>query len=241
LNKLRALSTRTSLRLLLGQSLGIDLHEIFTKRRILLVPLSKGVVGTETAQLLGALVISSVYQACLARAGVPPEQRAPVVAYIDEAQDVVKLPVAIEDVLAQARGLGLALVLANQSLTQLPDSMRSAVLGVARTQIAFQCGYDDARVLARSFGPLTTDDLRGLAAHHIALKPCIDGQASRVVTGRTLPLPEVPDAAWVAAELAAQSRERYGVPRAEVEAALLARLTPPGNGPSFGRQNKGGR
>ncbi len=241
MNKLRAISTRTSLRLILGQSQGIDLHEIFTKRRILLVPLGKATVGAETAQLLAALLTASIYQACLSRISLPAEQRRPVVAYIDEAQDAVKLPLAIEDLLAQARGLGLALVLANQSLAQLPDSMRSAVLGIARTQIAFQCGYEDAQVLARSFGPLTADDLRGLAAHHIALKPCVDGQAARVVTGRTLPLPEVPDAVRVAAELAARSRERYGCPRAEVEAALSARVTPPGDGPSFGRQRKGGR
>jgi hypothetical protein len=49
LNKLRALTTRTSLRLMLGQSKGLDVADVFTKRRILLASLNKGIVGTETA------------------------------------------------------------------------------------------------------------------------------------------------------------------------------------------------
>ena len=42
LNKLRALTTRTSLRLMLGQSTALDVADVFTKRRILLVSLNKG-------------------------------------------------------------------------------------------------------------------------------------------------------------------------------------------------------
>jgi hypothetical protein len=60
LNKLRTLTTRTPLRLMLGQSAGIDITDVVTKRRILLVKLSKGAVGLDTAQLLGALLVASL-------------------------------------------------------------------------------------------------------------------------------------------------------------------------------------
>jgi len=222
---------------MLGQSDGIDLHEVFARRKILLVPLGKGTVGAETASLLGALVVSSLWSACLARVAVPPEKRWPVACYIDEAQDVVRLPLSIEDMLAQARGLGLALHLANQSLRQLPDSMRSALLGVARTTIAFQCGYEDAAALARSFAPLSAEDLMGLAAWEIAMRPCVDGQTLRPVTGTTLPLPE-PTTDGPA--LAEASRQRYGLPRAEVEAGMEARVRPAGRG-RVGREHTGGQ
>jgi hypothetical protein len=58
LNKLRALNTRTALRLALGQSQGFDLGDVLHRRKALLVSLAKGALGTETAQLFGALLVN---------------------------------------------------------------------------------------------------------------------------------------------------------------------------------------
>ena len=160
LNKLRQFTTRTSLRLMLGQSEGIDVADVFRKRRILLVPLSKGTVGTDTAQLLGALLVASLWQATLTRAEIPAEHRRPAFLYLDEFQDVLRLPLDVADMLAQARSLGVGVVLANQYLGQLPDSVKTAVLGTARTQVVFQLDHDDARSLAPRFAPLTSEPLR---------------------------------------------------------------------------------
>jgi hypothetical protein len=201
-----------------------------------LVSLGKGTVGPETAQLLGSLLVAGIWQACLERVAVPAELRRPVICYIDEIQDVVRLPLSLEDMQAQARGLGMGLVLANQSLAQLPESMQSAVLGVTRTQIAFQLGHDDAKVLARSFRPLTAEDLQGLAAHEVAIRACVSGQTLRPVTGTTLPLPAP---MHDAVALADASRERYGVARADVETAMAARLVVPYGAGSIGRQRRG--
>lgn len=236
LNKLRAFSTRTPLRLMLGQSQGFNLEDVFTKRRILLVPLSKGTVGEETARLLGSLLVAGLWQACLRRAALPSAKRHPVMAYVDELQDVLRLPLSIEDMLAQARGLGMGLVLGNQSLQQLPGSMRSALLGVARTQIAFQLGYEDAKILSRSFAPLTAADLQGLEAREIAMRPCIGGRSAGAVTGTTLPLPV---ATGDGPALAAASRRRYGRARAEVEAAMRGRVQVPALAGDIGRKPKG--
>lgn len=107
LNKLNALTTASSTRLLLGQSDGIDLGAVFRERKTLLVSLAKGAVGVETAQLLGALLVASLWQATLARVATLASQRRPVFMYLDEFQDVLKLPLDIADMLAQARGLGV--------------------------------------------------------------------------------------------------------------------------------------
>ena len=55
-NKVEAFTGRTPIRLMLGQSTGLDLTSIFRERRVVLVSLAKGTLGGETANLLGALL-----------------------------------------------------------------------------------------------------------------------------------------------------------------------------------------
>jgi hypothetical protein len=222
LNKLRAFVLKTPLRLLLGQSQGFDLNSIFTERKIMLVPLSRGTLGAETAQLVGSLLVASIWQLALGRVRIPSERRRPVWLHADEFQETVRLPIDLADMLAQARALGLGLTLAHQHLGQLPESLKKAVLSTTRTQLAFQLDYDDATTLARSFAPLTRADLMGLERFEIAARLCVDGRTLTPVTLTTLRLPS---ATSDALDLAKLSRERYGVERQEVEAALRARIT----------------
>lgn len=226
-NKLRAATLRSPIRLMLGQSRGLDLARVLAERRILLVPLSGGRLGSETAGLLGTLLLSSVYQALLGRSGLPSAARTPVMVFIDEAQSVLRLPVDLADMLAVARGMGGGFTLAHQHLGQLTDKeVKAALFGTVRSQIVFQCGRNDATVLAKSFGPhLTADDLSGLPAFEIAVRPCINGQSRTPLTASTAPLPPpVRDGRATASA----SRARYGTPRLEVERAIAARLTVPG-------------
>lgn len=236
LNKLRSFTTRTAIRLMLGQSQGVRLDEVFTKRRVILVALPAGVIGTETAALIGSLVMAGLWQATLARVAVPAERRHPVFIYLDEFQSVLRLPVDLADMLAQARGLGVGLVLGHQYLGQLTDSVKTAILGTVRTQICFQVEHDDAKTLAARFGPLSAADLTGLGRYEIAMRPCVDGATLGPVTGRTLPLsPATTDAT----ALAQMSRERLGRPRSEVEAAIRSRVMQPTRNRRTGRVRTG--
>jgi hypothetical protein len=236
MNKLRALTTRSALRLMLGQGNGVDVGDVFRKRHILLVRLSKGTVGTETAKLLGSLLTTSLFQRAFGRAAIPPERRRPSFVYLDEFQDFLRLPLDIADALAQLRSLGVGMTLAHQYLSQLPDAIKGAVLGTARTSVVFQLDYDDAKVMERRYAPLTAADLMSLPTYEVALRLSVQGQTQPPVTGVTRPLPE---AVTDAQELARSSRERNGLPRADVEAALKARITPPGSpgaSGAFGRK-----
>ena len=226
LNKLRTVTLRTPTRLMLGQAGGLDVPRLLRERKVLLAPLSKGTVGVETAGLIGTLLLSTLWQAILGRAALPPERRRPVMVYLDEAQDVLRLPVDLADMLAQARSLGGAFHLAHQHMGQITDrQVEAALTGTVRTSITFQLGHKDAAALAKAHAPhLAADDLRGLAAYEIALRPCIGGATRSPVTGTTLPLGE-PTADPAA--LQAASRSRYGAPRVAVEAALAARIEPP--------------
>lgn len=238
LNKLRALTTRTSLRLMLGQSTGLDVADVFTKRRILLVSLNKGLVGGETAGLLGSLVVALLWNATLRRTAIPAAKRRPVWAYLDEFQDVLRMG-DVADALAQARGLGLGLVLAHQYLGQLPPPVQAAVMGTARSSITFQLDHEDARTLERRFSPsLTADDLMGLRAYEVAARLCVDSQTRSPVTGRTLPLEEPVRDAFA---LTQASRERFGIPRADVEAGLRLRVPAAQTSASQIGRRRGGR
>lgn len=236
LNKLRSFTTRTSLRLLLGQSRGIRLQDIFTHRRIVLVSLAKGRLGADTAALLGSLVVSDFWGATLSRVTVAEEQRHPVMVYLDEFQDFLRLPLDLADMLAQARGLGVGLTLSHQYLGQLNDATKTAVLGTVRSQICFQLQPEDAKAVSARFLPLMPDDLVGLGAYEVAIRPCVQGATLGPVTGRTLPLspPTTDGAALIQASLS-----RDGRPRAEVEAALQERLQGRSGNDGLGRGRAG--
>jgi hypothetical protein len=221
LNKLRAFTTRTSLKLMLGQSQGLDLTTIFTKRKVVLVPLQKGVIGTEAANLLGAFVVGAFWAATLAQASVPAKARRFVAAYLDEFQNVVRFTDDVAEMLAEARGLKVALHLAHQYHNQIPELIRAAVMGTVRTQIFFQLDHDGAKLIERRIAPvLASADLMNLPQYEIVARLCIAGQTRPPVTGRTLPLSEPShDPKTLRTELAAAR----GMDRADIEAGLRAR------------------
>ncbi|HKR82500.1 MAG TPA: TraM recognition domain-containing protein [Candidatus Saccharimonadales bacterium] len=220
-NKLRNFTHRTSLRLTLGQARGLDLSKLFTQAKVLLVPLSEGQIGAESAALLGSLLVGSLWQAALRRAAIPAKQRRPVFVYLDEFQNLVRMSDDVPDMLAMARGMGLGLVLAHQYAKQLPEAVRAAALGTARTQIFFQTEFEDAQLVAKRVEPtMTADDLRHLGRYEIAARLCVNGQTRTPVTGRTLPLPP---ATRDAIELRRVLADARGTARADVEARLLAR------------------
>ncbi len=222
LNKVRAFTMRTPVRLMLGQSEGIDLHRFTERHAVVLVPLSAGELGQPATELLGSLVVAATWQTVRARTRIEGAKREPVMVYLDEFQDVLRLPLDLADLLAQARGLGAGLTLAHQHLSQLSTDVRNAILATARSQVVFQVANDDARVLARGFEPsLAADDLMGLDSFHFALRPVVDGRVTRPVTGHSLPLDEGGDGDAVRAA----SRERFGLDRAAVEVGMRDRVS----------------
>lgn len=234
LNKLRQLTTRTPLRLTLGQSSGLDLTRVLSRPTVLCLRLSPGTVGEATADLIGALFLGALWQAVLSRTAVPPARRRPVHVYLDEFARLLRLPLSFADMLSLSRALGVSFNLANQYVYQLTEAARGAVVGTVRTHVTFQTDRDDARLLAPRFTPLTPEDLTGLGPFEVAIRPCVDGQTLPPVTGRTQPLPPAlrdPD------DVVRLSRERFGTPREDVEAALAARIDTPT--PDIGRRRRG--
>jgi hypothetical protein len=235
MNKLRTFLLRRRLRNILGQANpAFDFDEALAARAIVLVPLSKGLLGDEAAALLGSLVVTRLWQAVQARTAVAQAERPATFAYIDEFQDYLHLPIGVEAMLTQARGLGLGLTLAHQHLGQLPASVREAVLANARSRVIFQVAATDAHALARELAPeVSAVNLQGLGRFEVVARLSAGGQVSPPVTGTTLPAAGTTGQAALAR---LRSRARYGVSRDEVEAAIQARHTGRPGGGSVGRR-----
>jgi hypothetical protein len=225
LNKLRSVLLRRTVRNIMGQPRStIDLAACMEQGGILLVSLAKGLLGEETSRLLGAFLVARIWQTAMARAARPQSSRSDFSLYLDEFQNYLHLPQSLEDVLVEARGYRLGLVLANQHLGQLASATREALAANARTRVVFQCGQEDARYLAREFSPWLGDlQLLNLQPHQVAVRQFRDGRTERPFTGITRPEPPSLGAAHAAA-LTASALARCGRPRADVESEIEQRL-----------------
>lgn len=187
LNKSGVFAASETLRDIVGQQYGISLDEIVNSKKILICNLSKGLVGEEISQLLGSLLTTGLQMAAMRRAKLPEDQRLPFYIFIDEAHTFISGSFAT--MLSEVRKYGVGLFLTHQYLEQLPEYMRSAVLGNVGTIIAFRLGTADAEVMAKEFYPVfSQSDFVNLPKHCVYLRLSIDGTASRPFSAKTVPL-----------------------------------------------------
>jgi hypothetical protein len=214
LRRIRPFLMRPDVRAIVGQAKPkFQVRQVFTHRKILLVDLSKGSLGPETAALLGGLVITQLWQATLGRSAIDPSKRHPVFVYADEYQEYLKLPTDLADALAQARGLGVGFVLAHQYMHQLDPAMRSAVLANVQSRIAFRLSNDDARTMAAG-SSLAPEDFQSLGAYQCYVQLVAGDSLQPWCSARSLlPVDPISDPAIIRTA----SCRRYGLDRAEVE------------------------
>jgi hypothetical protein len=219
LNKLRQFLLRPALRAVLGQTEPhFDLSELFTERKIVLVSLNKGLIGSEGARLLGSLVVAQLWPLILSRASLPPERRHIVSVFIDEVQDYLALPTDLADALSQSRGLGVGFTLAHQYRNQLPPTLRAGVDTNARNKIVFGLNAGDAHDIAAMAPGLEVNDFMLLPRFSVYADLMQDGHNMGWVSGQTFPAgPAIANPA----ELKAASAEAYGCPATETEAAVI--------------------
>ncbi|MCI0687380.1 MAG: type IV secretion system DNA-binding domain-containing protein, partial [Sporichthyaceae bacterium] len=212
LARLRAFLLREFVRRTLGPP-----RSSFDMRRvldggILLARLPKGQIGEDTARLMGSFVLASAWQAATARTRQPQHRRRDACVYIDECHNFLNLPGSVADMLAEARGYGLSLVLAHQDLAQLPRETQLALSANARNKILFNCGPEDAHQLARHTLPeLDEHDLSHLDAYTAAARLLVAGRETAAFTLHTNPSrPPLGNAQAIRAALADRSRRSSG-------------------------------
>lgn len=222
-SKFGAFLSNEMMRNIIGQTKsGFNLREIMDNKKILLVNLSKGKTGELNSQLLGMIFIMKFQTAAMARADMPEDEREDFALYVDEFQNFATDSFAT--ILSEARKYRLNLILANQFMTQLTDSIRESILGNIGTVISGRLGITDAEVLQKKFAPtFDAEDLTKLPNYQTIASVMINGVPSsafsmNLVPPMAKPNPQLQDA------LKKLSAAKYGRPRAQVEKEIFERL-----------------
>jgi len=216
-NKLGALLSSRPIRNIIGQEkslLAID--HLMDSGKILIINLSKGLIGEDASRLLGTLLVTEIQLAAMARAKKPESERRDFYFYIDEFQNFSTESFA--DILAEARKYRLNLILAHQYMDQLEREIKSAVLGNVGTIVIFRVGADDAKELENEFLPeYGWLDLVNLFPYEIYYKLMRDGKVLRPHPGESLPPADDQLRCDLQNKIINYTRARYCRPRDLVE------------------------
>jgi Type IV secretion-system coupling protein DNA-binding domain len=197
----------------------LDFGQIMDTGKIFLAKLPEGLLGEENSHLIGALLIAKFQQMAMSRQAQQIATRRDLWIYIDEFANFITPSMA--KILSGARKYRIGLILAHHELQQLARSpdVASAITTHPLTRIVFHVGDDDAKKLGDSFSYFEARDLKNLETFHAICRV----ERSDFDFNLSIALPDTPDDTATAIrrqEVIAASRQKYGTPRAQVEAML---------------------
>ncbi len=227
-NKIGQFTGNPLIRNIIGQPhSSFDIRKIMDEKKILIMNLSKGLVGETNANLLGSMLTTRIYLAAMSRADLPLDQMRTMpnfYFYVDEFQSFANATFA--NILSEARKYHLNLIIAHQYIEQMEEDVRNAVFGNVGTTIAFRVGPFDAELLETVFSPrFLATDLVNLGFAQIYLTLMIDGIGSQPFSAVTLPPVVRPQVSCKEMVIAA-SRRNYTKSREEVEKVVTDLHTP---------------
>ena len=190
------------------------------EKKILLVNLSKGRLGDINSNLVGLILVGKIQMAALSRVDMFGQKMNDFYLYIDEFQNVTTD--SISSILSEARKYRLSLNVAHQYIKQLEENIKNAVFGNVGSMAIFRISPEDAEALEPRFKPIfTKQDIIKLDNYNAYMSMLINGQPAKPFNIRTL-APETghPEIAEKIKEL---SYLKYGRPREEVEAEIIAK------------------
>jgi hypothetical protein len=186
--------TNTTIRNIIGQpKSAFNLRQVMDEEKVLMVNLSKGLIGDLNAQLLGLIFVSKINMAAMSRADTPEPLRKDFYLYVDEFQNFATD--TFGEILSEARKYKLALIMAHQFIAQIggnakndgKPSIKDAVFGNAGTIMSFKVGAEDAEYLEKEYAPLLSQqDIIGIANFTTYCKLNIDNATTRPFDMKTL-------------------------------------------------------
>lgn len=236
-NKIGQFTSNPLIRNIIGQpTSSFDIRDLMDRKKILIMNLSKGLVGETNMRLLGSMLTTRIFLGAMSRAELSArdiENLPDFYFYVDEFQNFANETFA--DILSEARKYKLNLVIANQYIKQLENkddsTVKDAVFGNVGTTVAFRVGPFDAEVLETVFSPeFLMEDLVNLGKAQIYLSLMIDGVGSRPFSAITIPPIEAP-ARTFKTEVVQASRSQFGNVREGIETVIYEELASSGDAP----------
>ena len=225
LNKVGAFTANPIVRNIIGQpKSSFNIREIMDQRKILIVNLSRGLIGEDNAALLGALLVTKMQLAAMSRADIDDiDKRIPFYLYVDEFQNFATN--SFTTILSEARKYALILTVANQYIAQMSQSVKDAIFGNVGSIVGFRMSADDSRTMTKYFEPEFSDfDLVNMHNRNFALNMTIDGEKVQAFSATTLNLPASPTN--FSEEIINNSREKYAYKRGDIESIMHERYDP---------------
>lgn len=143
--------------IILQEKSAFNFRDIIDSKKILIVNLSKGLLGEKNANLLGLIIIMKLQMAAMSRAdSLDLDKFPPFYVYLDEFQNVVTE--SISAILSEARKYKLSLNMTHQYMEQLPPFIKSAIFGNVGNMSFFRINSDDAAVAEPRILPRFTKD-----------------------------------------------------------------------------------
>jgi hypothetical protein len=175
ISKFDKFTTNLAIRNIIGQSeSSFDFRDIMDNQKILIVNLSKGLIGEENMSFLGLLIVQKMLAAALSRENIDESKRRDFFFYADEFQNF-----ATDDfctILSEARKYRLNLTVAHQYIGQLPDNIKDAIFGNVGSLFIARCSAEDGKFLEPQFEPLlTAEDLINQGSGHWYAKMLSNG------------------------------------------------------------------
>ncbi len=223
LNKVGAFTANPMVRNIIGQPKStFNIRQIMDEGKILIVNLSRGLMGEDNAGVLGAMMVTKIQLAAMSRADVPEPERRPFYLYVDEFQNFATDSFAV--ILSEARKYALYLTIANQYISQMEQPVRDAVFGNVGTIISFRVSPDDSPFLQKYFEPqFESADIIQQHNRYFITSMTIGGEKAPGFSAKTLNLPN--PSADMTSRIVELTRERYTKPKAEIEAVIHAAAT----------------
>lgn len=228
LNKVGAFTANPVIRNIIGQPKStFNIREIMDDGKILIVNLSKGLIGEDNAGILGSFLVTKIQLAAMSRSDIPDiKDRRPFYLYVDEFQNFATDSFAT--ILSEARKYGLNLTVANQYISQMNETVRDAVFGNVGTMITFRVSADDAPILVKQFEPqFEANDLLQMANRNFVINMVIGGEKTPAFSARTLELP--PPQNDNTPHIIENTRLHYSRKREDIEKEIADSIQPPEN------------
>ncbi len=226
LNKVGAFTANPIIRNIIGQPKStFNIRQMMDEGKILIVNLSKGLLGEDNSGILGSFLVTKIQLAAMSRSDIPNiEDRRPFYLYVDEFQNFATDSFAT--ILSEARKYGLNLTVANQYISQMSETVRDAVFGNVGTMISFRVSADDSPILVKQFEPqFEANDLLQMHNRNFVINMVIRGEKTPAFSARTLQLP--PAQADNSAAIIENTRLHYSQRREDVEQAINDMIRPP--------------